>query len=267
MQPGQNPSAAEYWEERGHAAAESEVDAVCYPGAPPFLNRYADWSQRRAVDALLDTAGPLEGLRALDVGCGTGRWSRLLAGRGATVLGVDRSKAMLAEASRRSPGLEFSHMSATQLALSDEDFDLATAVTVVQHLEPADQPRAVAEIVRVVCRGGLILTVDRVGHATGFSERHGTYPRPRDDWRRLWLEAGAEPVASRGQEYSYPLALAALRRASGADNGARTSRRGGKGWRRVALRALVGASYATELVAERVPYAPAAHLAALYVVR
>lgn len=268
MDGGKRPSAAAHWEERGHAAAHSEVDAVCYPGAPPFLNRYADWSQRRAVGVLLGRVGPLDGRRALDVGCGTGRWSRLLAGRGADVVGIDSSESMLAEASRRSPDLEFRHMSATLLDLPDDTVEVAMAVTVVQHLEPEDQRCAVAEIVRVVRPGGFILTVDRVGRATAFSERHGTFPRSRGDWCELWQRAGAEPVASRGQEYSYPLALAALRRTAGLDTTIdRTSRRGGLGWRRAVLRALVSASYAAELVAERVPGAPAAHVAALYVVR
>src|SRR5688500_13342040 len=114
MARGQNTNAdTAHWEERGRAAAQSEADAVCYPGAPVFLNRYADWSQRRAIGALLGRVGPLGGRRVLDVGCGTGRWSRLLADRGAVVLGVDRSEAMLTEASRRSPGLEFRQMSAT----------------------------------------------------------------------------------------------------------------------------------------------------------
>jgi len=257
-----------HWDERGQAAAESETDAVCYPGAPGSLNRYADWSQRRAVAALLERVGALEGRDALDVGCGTGRWTELLAGRGARVVGVDRSESMLTEARRRRPGLDFRRMSATALDFPDRSFDLVTVVTVIQHLPPEEQAQAVAELLRVVRPGGHMLAVDRVGRPSKFSAAHGTHPRNREDWRSLWSEAGADLVARRGQEFSYPLALAGLgRRPSAAPAGDRTRRRGGRGWRRTVLAALVGSSYATELVASRVPGAPATHVAALYVVR
>jgi len=268
--PGtRDPSADEsHWDERGRAAAESETDAVCYPGAPAFLNRYADWSQRRAVASLLGRIGPLAGKRALDIGCGTGRWTEVLAARGANVVGVDKSEPMLAEARRRRPGRDFRLMDATQLEFPDGTFDLVTAVTVVQHLAPDDQERAAAEIARVVRSGGHVLAVDRTGRPSSFSAAHGTHPRAKDDWSALWRSAGAELVERRGQEFSYPLRAAAIgRRTAAAAPGERTHRRGNRGWRRAALATLVGASYATELVASHIPGAPAEHLAALYVVR
>jgi SAM-dependent methyltransferase len=253
-----------YWEARGRAAAADELDAVCYAGAPDFLNRYADWSQRRTVQALLDAVGPLEGARALDVGTGTGRWARVLAARGASVVGVDLSEPMLAEARRRSAGLDFRQMSATELAFDDDEFDLAVVVTVLQHLPHADQERALAELVRVVRPGRHIVTVDRVGTSTPFTEAHGTYPRRRDEWQRAWRAAGAEPVSVRGQEFSYPLRLAELGRPPSLPQpgeASEPSRRGSAGWRRAVLRGLVAASYLTEAVASHVPRAPAQHLA------
>ena len=257
-----------HWDERGLAAGESETDAVCYPGAPAFLNRYADWSQRRAVEALIALVGELAGKHALDVGCGTGRWTELLAVRGAAVIGIDRSETMLAEARRRRRGLDFRRMGATRLEFPDDSFHFATVVTVIQHLEPADQALAAAEIARVVRPGGHVLAVDRVGRESAFAAGHGTYPRTRDGWGSLWRTAGVELVARRGQEFSYPLAAAALGRSSAGPAAiGRTHRRGGRGWRRVVLAALVGASYATEVVASWVPGAPATHVAALYVVR
>jgi len=174
---------------------------------------------------------------------------------------------MLAEARRRGSG-EFRAMDATRLDLPRDTFDLATAVTVIQHLEPLGQEAAVSELVRVVRPGGFVLTIDRVGHASSFSAWHGTFPRPREEWHELWRAAGAELAVARGQEFSYPLALARLGRSrSAAGASSRTARRGGAGWRRVVLDALVAASYATEIVAERIAHAPAAHVAALYVVR
>ena len=171
---------------------------------------------------------------------------------------------MLEEARRRGEG-EFRAMDAARLELRDDSFDVATAVTVIQHLEPSRQGAAVAELVRVVRPGGFVLAVDRVGKPDAFSSAHGTFPRPRDEWHRLWGDAGAELVDARGQEFSYPLALARLGRGGTSPGAAgRTERRGGSGWRRYVLDALVAASYPTELVAERIPRAPATHVAALY---
>lgn len=111
-----------------------------------------------------------------------------------------------------------------------------------------------------------MLTIDRIGSPNSFSAWHGTFPRPREEWHQLWRAAGAELAAARGQEFSYPLALTRLRRGAAQAN-SRIERRGGKGWRRIVLNGLVAASYATEVIAERIPRAPAEHIAALYVVR
>jgi 2-polyprenyl-3-methyl-5-hydroxy-6-metoxy-1,4-benzoquinol methylase len=48
--------------------------------------------------ALLAAVGPVDGLRALDVACGHGRMTRELARRGADVVGVDISAALIAKA-------------------------------------------------------------------------------------------------------------------------------------------------------------------------
>lgn len=219
------------------------------------------------MGALLEEVGPLVGRRTLDVGCGTGRWSRVLAARGADVLGVDRSESMLAEARCRG-STEFRAMNATRLDLPDDMFELATAVTVIQHLEPRGQEVAVGELVRVVRAGGFVLTIDRIGRGNSFSSAHGTFPRPREEWHELWNAAGAKLVLARGQEFSYPLALARIGRGRAtAGTYIATGRRGGTGWRRVVLNGLVAASYATEVLAERFQRAPAQHIAALYVVR
>jgi cyclopropane fatty-acyl-phospholipid synthase-like methyltransferase len=46
----------------------------------------------------LRAIGDIDGRRVLDVGCGTGRFTRELAARGAVVTGMDKSATMLAEA-------------------------------------------------------------------------------------------------------------------------------------------------------------------------
>jgi ubiquinone/menaquinone biosynthesis C-methylase UbiE len=97
------------------------------------------------------------GDRLLDLGCGTGDDARAMAtavrssGR---ILGVDRSKAMIAEARRRTSSslpIEFRVGDVYELESPDESFDGCRADRVFQHL--AAPRAALAELLRV-CRPG-----------------------------------------------------------------------------------------------------------------
>jgi ubiquinone/menaquinone biosynthesis C-methylase UbiE len=52
---------------------------------------------RREKEAVLDALGPVEDKRVLEVACGTGRFTVMLAERGADIVGMDISAAMLEE--------------------------------------------------------------------------------------------------------------------------------------------------------------------------
>jgi SAM-dependent methyltransferase len=81
--------------------------------------------------ALLDQLGPLEGQEVLDVACGHGRISRELSRRGADVLGVDISRALITKAEsaeREHPlGVRYLHADITSpdTHLTPGSFDLA----------------------------------------------------------------------------------------------------------------------------------------------
>ncbi len=134
--PGYRP--AEYWEARARRfAVEGDgLAAVCSYGMPPFYNRLIHFCQRRALEPWLEAA---PGMRVLDVGCGVGRWSRLLAARGGRVTGVDLSPTMIAEAGRRAAagGLashcRFLVQDCAALEIAGT-FDLILCVTMLQHM-------------------------------------------------------------------------------------------------------------------------------------
>ncbi|MDE2219465.1 MAG: class I SAM-dependent methyltransferase, partial [Gammaproteobacteria bacterium] len=103
---------------------------------PEFYNRAIHRSQHRALEPWLRLP---RGTRVLDVGCGTGRWSRRLAARGADVTGIDFSPTMIAMAGRLA-GLEgvarkcrfaVQDLSAMEMG---ERFDVVLGVTVLQHI-------------------------------------------------------------------------------------------------------------------------------------
>jgi ubiquinone/menaquinone biosynthesis C-methylase UbiE len=131
----------QYWEDRAQlfAAQGSGLAAVCSYGMPEFYNRMIHSCPRLALEPWFDIE---PGARVLDVGCGVGRWSSLLAQRGAQVTGMDLSPTMIDEARRRADANgvgERCRFLVQDLAQLDagEQFDLIVGVTVLQHiLEP-----------------------------------------------------------------------------------------------------------------------------------
>ncbi len=129
---------AEYWEARARrfAVQGDGLAAVCSYGMPSFYNRLIHFCQRRALERWLKVSA---GMRVLDVGCGVGRWSRLLASRGADVVGIDLSPTMVAEAERRAAasGLasrcRFIVQDSAALEIAGS-FEMILCVTVLQHM-------------------------------------------------------------------------------------------------------------------------------------
>lgn len=140
----------------------------------------------------------LAGRRCLDVGCGSGRWSRWLAARGALVTGIDPTWEMLAAARVSSPGLDLRRMSATAIELPAESFDLVLAVTVIQHLLPDEQELAARQMCRVLRPGGRLFVLDLIdSRDTGAV----VYPRPPAGWIALYERHGLVLERFRGQEW------------------------------------------------------------------
>jgi 2-polyprenyl-3-methyl-5-hydroxy-6-metoxy-1,4-benzoquinol methylase len=113
----------------------------------------------RTLDELFVQAAP-ESL--LDVGCGEGvlieRWAARLAPR--RVVGIDLEDPVLqAEwAKRTAPNLEYRVMKAENLPFADGEFDVATAIEVLEHVP--DPEHTVAEMARVA-KGHLLVSVPR----------------------------------------------------------------------------------------------------------
>ena len=115
------------------------------------------WSQL-AADIFLDWVAPAPGLRWLDVGCGTGAFTAMLAHRcaPAEMQGVDPAEAQLAFARTRpdAAGAVFQPGDAMALPFGDDRFDAAVMALVIFFVpEPA---KGVAEMARVVRPGGIV---------------------------------------------------------------------------------------------------------------
>lgn len=100
-------------------------------------------------------AGQVNQLKALDLGCGTGRHAMWLAQAGASVTAVDFSEGMLAEA-RKKPGAEqvqfIVHDVHQKLPFVDGTFDLIVSGLVLEHVR--NLPEFFADVRRVLKPNG-----------------------------------------------------------------------------------------------------------------
>lgn len=193
-----------YWEDRARrfAAHGAGLAAVCSYGMPEFYNRIIHWSQRLALRRWIKVS---PGERVLDVGCGVGRWSSLIAQRGAQVTGMDLSPTMIAEAKRRATAsgvaarCEFLVQDLAQLDVARK-FDLVLGVTVLQHiLDQQDLRSAVQRMTGHLAPGGRMVLLEvapeRLANRCDTSVFTG---RERDFYRDLFASAGLELVAMNG---------------------------------------------------------------------
>lgn len=106
---------------------------------------------------LVELVAPRTGERALDVACGTGVVTRLLAravGPTGTVVGLDVNSGMLAVARSAvpAPNVEWREASALELPFPDGSFDMVLCQQGVQFF--ADRPKALREFRRVLAPEG-----------------------------------------------------------------------------------------------------------------
>jgi len=109
----------------------------------------------REKQAVLDALGPVEGREVLEIACGTGRFTVLLAEQGADIVGLDISEPMLrqgrekAQAAGVDDHLELLRGDAGRLPFPDDHFDAAFAMRFF-HL--ADTPASFLEEMARVSR-------------------------------------------------------------------------------------------------------------------
>ena len=179
---------------------------------------------RLEVAFVLHSLRPPEGARILDLPCGYGRHAALLARQGFRVVGVDLSRAMLAEARRRfteGPRLRFRREDMRRIAFREEFDAVVNLYTSFGYFTPAQNVATLRRMARALRPGGRLL-VDhrdpiydaglprRLWYRTGrkrfvLEERHFDRRTKTTDSTQLIVTAGQRWVAQRTlrvQEFS-----------------------------------------------------------------
>jgi SAM-dependent methyltransferase len=170
--------------------------------APIYVENTAKLTSQ-AVRHLLDAAQLTSGSRALEVGCGPGHITAMMAETGATVTGVDLVPAMIETARRLHPGIAFVEANAEQLPFADDAFDVVLVNFSIHHFARPDV--VCAEIRRVLTPGGRFVfagPIEQFGfgafieglttHHTMAVLAHGPLylEATRDDYENLVKDAG-----------------------------------------------------------------------------
>jgi ubiquinone/menaquinone biosynthesis C-methylase UbiE len=118
------------------------------------------WDHNRHYHSFLLRQMPASCEAALDVGCGTGAFSRLLAERSERVVALDLSPRMIEiakERSKRYSNIEFQVADATRWAFPAGEFDCVACVATLHHLPMEETLLKMREALRI---GGTLAVLD-----------------------------------------------------------------------------------------------------------
>jgi 2-polyprenyl-3-methyl-5-hydroxy-6-metoxy-1,4-benzoquinol methylase len=129
-----------------------------YGSSNPVVRRLMSGFER-SLDELLDRAAPRS---LLDVGCGEGvlvhRWAQRLGDGRLIGIDLEEDSIQAGWAEHQAPNLEYRVMEAGKLPFADDEFDLASAIEVLEHLP--DPEHTLSEMARCAARH-LLVSVPR----------------------------------------------------------------------------------------------------------
>jgi ubiquinone/menaquinone biosynthesis C-methylase UbiE len=197
----------------GRHSMPMEVRMNAFTNGEAYERLMGRWS-RNVGTQFLDWLDLPKGLRCLDVGCGNGAFTEVLAARVAPseLAGIDPSEEQLAFAKTREgvKPAQFRVGDAQALPFDDGSFDVAIMALVISFVP--DPAKAVSEMARVVGPGGVVATY--MWDVVANSQPHGPCyttmsalgmpiaSRPSNAselsvMRSLWEQAGMDSIETR----------------------------------------------------------------------
>lgn len=134
------------------------------------MGQHGDFGRRYVLDpVMMPLALARAPKTALDVGCGEGRFCRMLGEHGVAATGIDPTAALIAEARTRDQQAVYLEAKAEALPSPDASFDLV--ISYLSLIDIADFETAIREMARVLRPGGALLIANLNGFNTAGAER------------------------------------------------------------------------------------------------
>ena len=163
--------------------------------------------------AFLEMLPDVDGLYGLDVGCGEGHNTRLVAERGARMVGVDISETFVRHASeheaRKPMGIRYRRASAVELPFGDASFDFAVAFMSLMDMPEIE--RVLAEVFRALRPSGFLqFSIEhpcfttphrrtlRDEHGRAYAREVGGYFREKSGEVQEWIFSSVPPGEREG---------------------------------------------------------------------
>jgi SAM-dependent methyltransferase len=177
---------------------------------PRWGSRPADWAETEeqqlpTYEEAIRRVGVARGTRVLEVGCGSGVFLRAAADRGASVVGLDASRALLELARERVPEADLRHGDLQFLPFEDGSFDVVAGFN--SFFFAADMVAALREARRVAKPGAAV--VIQVWGAHGTCDLDAIKPVVRP------LFPGYDPAAPPPPDLAAPGVLEGIAAAAG----------------------------------------------------
>ncbi len=167
-----------YWNKRNRNILKNnpEVDDLSlsfYSGAPIWFNRLVARNKDKSLSKLLHPILPINDLKILDIGCGSGRYIKLLSDLGGNVTGIDIAQDIIKRCKKKFPSNSFYAVSILEIDSSLDNFDLIISSTILQHIKDEEKEKAFKNIFYLMKNGGSLLIIenqsDRSNHIHGIS--------------------------------------------------------------------------------------------------
>jgi ubiquinone/menaquinone biosynthesis C-methylase UbiE len=155
---------------------------------------HGDFSRRRVLDRpMVERVRAFGPQRLLDLGCGEGRFCRLLAGEVPEVAGIDPTAALIARAQGLG-GAAYHLGRAEDLPFADASFDMVVSYLSLLDIEKIET--ALDEVTRVLRPGGVLLIANLTGFATASAIKGGGWTVRDDGTTEIVLRNYLEPHAN-----------------------------------------------------------------------
>ena len=159
------------------------IDDGWQASAEAWIAHIGEAGDRGRVDVLdkpmMEVVAASGANSALDVGCGEGRFCRMMAASGIQPIGIDPTPHLIATAKARDPRGHYVEACAEDLPFETGQFDLV--VSYVSLIDIPDYRTAIAEMARVVAPGGMVLVANLNSFVTALPKE---WPEDKSGWVR-----------------------------------------------------------------------------------